>query len=145
MFSQAALADTIGEKSQNHEELLVCQWADIEIDENMMAALRRVIEDIVKNTDNLSDQIIEAAKAVLKISESAGINHDAIMISVIRIPTNLSSGLILWSYMRAKRGKKGQKAKSKKAKKTRCNFWKSSYYNHCLKKKRPKKTKRPKD
>jgi hypothetical protein len=67
----------VGEELQNHEpDLQSLAWRNIEIDENKMAALRRVIEEIVENTDNLPDQIIEAASTILTIS--SGIN--AIMI-----------------------------------------------------------------
>ena len=70
-------ADTDGEESQNYEhDLQSLAWQNIEIDENKMAALSRVIEEIAKSTDNLPGQIIEAAEAVFKIS--SGIN--AIMI-----------------------------------------------------------------
>lgn len=78
--SEPNFADTIGEESQNHEHDLqsLTKWKNIEIDENKMAALRRVIEEIVNSTDDLQDQIIEAANTVSKIS--SGIN--AIMISL---------------------------------------------------------------
>lgn len=79
MSRPISAAYTVGEESQDHDyDQHMFVWRNIEIDENKMVALRRVIEEICNSTDNLPDEMIEAAKAVSKISE--GIN--ATMISL---------------------------------------------------------------
>ena len=73
--------NTVGEESQNHKhdsDLQSLTWRNIELDEKKTVALKRVIEEIVKSTDNLPDQIIEAAKALSEVSDRI----KAIMISV---------------------------------------------------------------
>jgi len=57
------------EESQNHEDdLESLAWRNIEIEENKTAPALKVIKGIVNSTDNLPDQIIEASKAIFKIS-----------------------------------------------------------------------------
>lgn len=56
------------EESQNQEDdFQSSSWRNTEIDENKTGALK-VIEEIVNSTDNLPDQIVEVAKAILEIS-----------------------------------------------------------------------------
>lgn len=67
---QSDSADSDGEESQNYEHDLQSEsssWENIEIDENMMASLGRVIEEIARSTDN-PPQIIEAVDAVKEVS-----------------------------------------------------------------------------
>ena len=62
--------NTVGEESQNHNhDSQSLTWRNIEIDERRAVALKKVIKEIVESTDNLPDQIIEAAKALSEVSD----------------------------------------------------------------------------
>jgi hypothetical protein len=79
--------DAVDEESQNHEPEHDLAGQNIETDENKMAALSlKLIEEIVNSTDNLPDQIIEAAKAISKIS--SGINATMISLCLLTRITN---------------------------------------------------------
>ena len=74
--SSLLFADSIDEESQNNEDNLQSSaWRSIEIDEK---ALKGVIEEIIHSTDDLPDQITEAANVISKISWRI----NAIMISL---------------------------------------------------------------
>ena len=78
--------DTDGEVPQNCErDLPSLVRQKIVIDENKKVALIRVIGEIAKKkgTDNLPDQIVEAAEAVLKTS--SGINANMIPLCLLLV------------------------------------------------------------
>ena len=95
MTLESNSADSDSEEPQNREDEPQSEsltWQNIEIDENKMAALKGVIEEIVNSSEKvpLADQIIEAAKAVSKIS--SGINAIIIPLrSLVRITDPLLS------------------------------------------------------
>jgi hypothetical protein len=91
--------DTADTESQIHEhDLQSLAWRNIDIDKNYIVALKEVIEEIAKSTDNLPDQIIEAANAVFKIS--SGIN--AIMISLCLL-ARITNSLLFSGYRTTRR------------------------------------------
>lgn len=91
-------ADTVGEESQNNEHNLQSSaWRNfIKVDEKV---LKGVIEEIVNSTDNLPEQITEAAKAVSKIS--GGIK--AIMIFSLCLLASIITNPLLFSGYRTAR------------------------------------------
>ena len=88
-------ADTVGEEPQNNEHNLQSStWRNIEIDEKKKKALKGVIEEIVNSTDDLPEQITEAANAISDIS--SGIN--AIMISLFLL-ARITNPLLFSGYI----------------------------------------------
>jgi hypothetical protein len=75
-----------GEESQDNGEYdhqSPLTWKGIDIDDNKMAALKRVIEQIINSTDEVPDELVEAAKAILEVS--SGINAIIIPLSPLLI------------------------------------------------------------
>jgi hypothetical protein len=92
-------ADTNGEESQNYENILQSsQWQNIKFDENKMG---RVITEIGNDEENLP-QIIEAAKAVLEVSN--GIKAIIIPLCLFARKTN---SLLFSGYRTTKRTSSG--------------------------------------
>jgi hypothetical protein len=103
-----------GEESQDNGEYdhqSPLTWKGIDIDDNKMAALKRVIEQIINSTDEVPDELVEAAKAILEVS--SGIN-------AIIIPL---SPLLIWLILLALVVKQLQKKKGFQANHRPCfNF-----------------------
>ena len=97
-------ADTDYGESQNYEhDPRSLAWHNIETDRGKMAALGKIIGEIVNSKDNLPDQIIEAATTVLEISEGFNANMiplcllariaNPLLFSRYRTTRRVSSGL----------------------------------------------------
>ena len=92
-------ADSVGDESQNREhDLQSLVWQNIKINEETLAEVRRLIEEIVNSTDDIPNQITEAADGILDIS--SGIN--AIMISLYLL-ARLTKPLLFSRYRTTRR------------------------------------------
>lgn len=82
---------TAGEEWQENSEYdhqSPLTWKGIDIDDNKMVALGRVIEEIINNKDELPEELVEAAKAILEVS--SGINAIIISFCLLAHMTNPS-------------------------------------------------------